>query len=295
MLSHDVVQLLFGIHRLVFYAGYILLAGTLSFWVLVWPDGHRDERLRGLAGMGAVLVLACTVLSPILLVGLDGRPLAAAVDPLTVVAGVLRIAGLVGAGVLLHSVRNLPVRGPRRALAAAVVLTVGISMVLQSDAVGGPWQALKLVATAGHVLAASAWLGGLLALAAVLIPREFLAELDLLIPRFSIVATISICVLAVTGIIHAVAVTHGIGPLLGSRYGLVLAMKTAVFGLMLVLGNHGRRYAARVAVRARHQSESQLKVSVNVHQLAVVMGAELSVAFVVLGLTSLLVMLAPHP
>lgn len=94
---------------------------------------------------------------------------------------------------------------------------------------------------------------------------------------------------------HALAVAQGIGPLLGSRYGLVLAIKTAVFGLMLVLGNHGRAYAARVAFRARHQSEGQLKVSAGVHQLAVVMGAELSVAFVVLGLTSLLVMVAPHP
>ncbi|MGI8457894.1 MAG: CopD family protein [Propionibacteriaceae bacterium] len=295
MLSHDVVQLLFGMHRLVFYTGYVLLAGTLSFWILVWPDGNRNERLRGLAGIGAILVLICTVLAPILLVGLDDRPLAAALDPLTVVAGVLRIAGLGGAWVLLRAVRDLPVRGSRRALAVGVVLSVGISMVVQSDAVGGSWQTLKLVATAGHVLAASAWLGGLLALAAVLIPREFLVELDLLIPRFSVVATISIGTLAVTGVIHAVAVAHGIEPLLTSRYGLVLAIKMAVFGLMLVLGNHGRRYAARVAVRARRQSESQLKVSVNVHQLAVVMGAELSVAFVVLGLTSLLVMLAPHP
>ena len=46
------------------------------------------------------------------------------------------------------------------------------SMVVQSDAVGGPREVLTVVAISGHVLATAAWLGGLVALAAVLIPRD---------------------------------------------------------------------------------------------------------------------------
>jgi putative copper export protein len=77
------------------------------------------------------------------------------------------------------------------------------------------------------VLATAAWLGGLVALAAVLIPRENLQELDRLIPRFSIVALFSVVTLVVTGTIHALAVAGGIDALVGSRYGLVLAIKVA--------------------------------------------------------------------
>jgi putative copper export protein len=52
-------------------------------------------------------------------------------------------------------------------------------------------------------MATCAWLGGLLALATVLIPGEKVQELDQLIPRFSRVAQLSVVTLIVTGIVHA--------------------------------------------------------------------------------------------
>jgi copper transport protein len=60
--------------------------------------------------------------------------------------------------------------GWRRILALTVVLVIAASMVAQSDAIGGPWEVTKIAATGLHVLATCAWLGGLVALAAVLIP-----------------------------------------------------------------------------------------------------------------------------
>jgi hypothetical protein len=57
---------------------------------------------------------------------------------------------------------------------------------------------------------------------------------------------------------HALAVAGGLQPLVTSRYGLVLLVKIAVFGLMLVLSNHGRKYAARVAFSRRHLPDSEL-------------------------------------
>jgi hypothetical protein len=38
-----------------------------------------------------------------------------------------------------------------------------------------------------------------------------------------------------------------------SRYGLVLLIKVSIFGLMLLMGNEGRKYAARAAFRFQHQ------------------------------------------
>ena len=63
-----------------------------------------------------------------------------------------------------------PIAGWRRLLPGAIVIIIATSMVLASNAVGGPWQTVKLIATMGHIVATAAWLGGLLALAAVLIP-----------------------------------------------------------------------------------------------------------------------------
>lgn len=57
--------------------------------------------------------------------------------------------------------------GWRCILALTLVLVIAASMVAQSNAIGGAWEAPKIAATGLHVLATCAWLGGLLALAAV--------------------------------------------------------------------------------------------------------------------------------
>ena len=214
--------------------------------------------------------------------------------PLGGAALLVRLGALAGIAFLLTDLVHSAVVGWRRVFALAAVVVIAGTMVTQSNAIGGRWEVLKIIATTGHVLATAAWLGGLVALAAVLIPRENLQELDRLIPRFSVVATFSVIILVATGTIHALAIAGGIGPLVSSRYGLVLLIKVAVFGLMLVLGNHGRKYAARVAFRRVHHPAEPLSKSKGVQGLAVVMGAEVTIAFVILATTSILVMVAPH-
>jgi copper transport protein len=180
-------------------------------------------------------------------------------------------------------------------MALCLVLVISASMVAQSDAIGGPWEVTKIAATGLHVLATCAWIGGLVALAAVLIPGDQVEELDQLIPRFSRVAMLSVITLFVTGIIHALAVAGGWSELIGSRYGLVLLVKVSIFAFMLLMGNQGRKYAARAAFRQRHLVPDVPGKRVGVSGLAVAMGAELCIAFVILSTTSLLVLVAPHP
>jgi putative copper export protein len=185
--------------------------------------------------------------------------------------------------------------GWRRTVALALVLVIAASMVAQSNAIGGPWEVAKIAVTGLHVLATCAWLGGLVALAAVLIPRERVQELDRLIPRFSRVAQLSVVTLVVTGTVHALVIAGGVYQLASSRYGLVLLIKITIFGLMLLMGNEGRKYAARAAFRQSHlQPDRPVRVA-GISTLAVVLGAELCIAFVILSTTSLLVMVAPHP
>lgn len=291
-MNSQVLELVLGANRVVLYFGYVLLAGTLTFWILVWPDGHGDRTMRLTIWLGAALMSVATVTG--LLVGLvsSGRRPDMVVTPLSGAASIVRLAVLAFVAFFLVDMVRAAITGWRRAVTAVVVTLIAATMVAQSNAVTGTWQAVKIAATAGHVLATAAWLGGLVSLATVLIQRESLAELDWLIPRFSLVALFSVTVLAVTGCIHALAIAGGIGPLISSRYGLVLIIKMIVFAVLLLLGNYGRRYANRVAFR-RVNPLADRSNKERIQTLAVVMGAEVAIAAVVLATTSLLVLVAP--
>lgn len=291
----DLVDLALGANRVLTYAGYVLLAGTLTFWSVVWPDGRRNRRLVVLALTGTAAMIIGTLSSPLIQLIFGDRLLGDVVSPLGGAAQLVRLAALVAAMFFLPDIISGAVVGWRRIVALTLVVVIAASMVAQSDAIGGPWEIAKIGATGLHVLATCAWLGGLVALAAVVIPGEKVHELDRLIPRFSRVAQLSVATLVITGIVHALAVAGGVYQLASSRYGLVLLIKITIFGLMLLMGNEGRKYAARAAFRQSHlQPDAPLRAG-GISTLAVVMGAELCIAFVILSTTSLLVMVAPHP
>ena len=292
---HDLVDLALGANRVLTYAGYVLLAGTLTFWSVVWPDGRRNRRLVVLALTGIAAMIMGTLAGPAVQLVFGGRLVGDIISPLGGAAQLVRLAALVAAMFFLPDIISGAVVGWRRIVALSLVVVIAASMVAQSDAIGGPWEIAKIGATGLHVLATCAWLGGLVALAAVLIPGEKVQELDRLIPRFSRVAQLSVVILVVTGIVHALAVAGGVYQLASSRYGLVLLIKITIFGLMLLMGNEGRKYAARAAFRQSHLHLDAPVRAGGISTLAVVMGAELCIAFVILSTTSLLVMVAPHP
>lgn len=291
----DLVDLALGADRVLTYAGYVLLAGTLTFWSVVWPDGRRNRRLVMLTLAGTAAMIIGTLAGPAIQLIFGGRMLGDVVTPLGGAAQLVRLAALFAAMFFLPDIISGAVVGWRRVVALSLVLTIAASMVAQSNAIGGHWEVAKIAATGLHVLATCAWLGGLVALAAVLIPGEQVQELDQLIPRFSRVALLSVVTLLVTGTVHALAVAGGVTQLATSRYGFVLLIKVSIFGLMLLMGNEGRKYAARAAFRQLHQPPEGTVRTSSISALAVVMGAELCIAFVILSTTSLLVLVAPHP
>jgi putative copper export protein len=294
-MTQDLIDLALGADRVLTYAGYVLLAGTLTFWSVVWPDGRRNRRLVLLALAGTAAMIIGTLAGPGIQLIFGGRLLGDIVTPLGGSAQLVRLAALVAAMFFLPDIISGAVVGWRRIVALTLVVVIAASMVAQSNAIGGPWENAKIAATALHVLATCAWLGGLVALAAVLIPGEKVLELDRLIPRFSRVAQLSVVTLVLTGTVHALAVAGGVYQLATSRYGLVLLIKITIFGLMVLMGNEGRKYAARAAFRQSHVQPDVPVRAGGISTLAVVMGAELCIAVVILSTTSLLVMVAPHP
>ena len=294
-LNPELLQLILGLNRIITYIGYVLLAGTFVFWSLVWPEGRTDRRLVTLAAIGTGLMVVATIGAPLILVSFGDRLVADAVSPVGGTAAIIRLAILVGIAFFLVDLIRSPIIGWWRPMALGAVAVLAATLVAQSNAVGGSWQIVKIVVTAGHALAVAAWLGGLVALAAVLIPPNNVPELDRLIPRFSTVAVASVVTLVITGPLHALAVAGGMEPLLDSRYGLVLLVKVLIFGLMLAVGNHARKYASRVAFARAHLPGSKLGESSGASSLAMVIGVELIIAFLILSTTSILVMVAPQP
>jgi cytochrome c oxidase assembly factor CtaG/putative copper export protein len=222
-------------------SGYLDVAGYRSLRAATWTSG--------------AWVVAAALMVPLTVADSLGRPLADVLDP----------------GLLSDLVPRLPVATAwawTAALAALVligtrsVLTWGWTVVLFAIAVAGPVPvALTGHSSSGgshdiatdslllHVLAASLWIGGLVAVLALAAARgpDRAAALATAVPRFSALALVCWLVLAVTGTVNALT---RVPPalVLGSSYGGLLLLKAAALAVLGVLGAlHRRRSVARAA------------------------------------------------
>jgi len=243
--SGPVADTLLGVLRLGGYVGYVLVAGTIAFASLIWPDGFRDRLLARVGATGAVVALLTTVGTPVVQAWARLTSLLEVSGRTDAVAALIRSATLVLILTLLPELtgRHAVGAGPRIAAGVAAGVAAGsiaVTYVIQSDALSIRWPVVALIATSAHIFATAAWLGGLVALAIVVIPRSNRDALHAILPRFSRLAVAGVVTLTVTGVIHALLAADGIRPLLSSSYGLVLILKVALFAIMLLLGNQGR-------------------------------------------------------
>ncbi|GAC1383151.1 MAG: hypothetical protein NVSMB4_11130 [Acidimicrobiales bacterium] len=285
--ANDLVALLIGTARLVSYLGFVLVVGTTFFLAWLCPAQRVGWVFVRLFYAGLVLLFVGTAAVPVLtasgsvddaFVGSEG---AAALTRLSAVA-----IGVAFAWEMLGSAHRW--RGP----VALWQLVVVETFVVGSDAWSEPWRVVKVVATTGHLMATAAWLGGLLALAVILLPSQHFTVMHDVLPRFSVLAIVSVLTLTVTGGLHALAVAGSVSALVTSPYGTILTVKVVVFAVMLLLGNIGRRYAGRRA----HRKVTQIDESVSDQSLSafsVAVGAEFALATAVLATTAALVHVAP--
>ncbi len=97
-----------------------------------------------------------------------------------------------------------------------------------------------------HLLATSAWIGGLVPLVVALIvlrreaPPARAHAVTILIARFTALATAAVITLAVTGTYAAFQHIANISELWTTTYGRALSLKLALFGVLLLLGGYNR-------------------------------------------------------
>ncbi|NNG38342.1 hypothetical protein HJ588_03510 [Flexivirga sp. ID2601S] len=277
---------LLGGVRVLGYLGFVLLIGTTFFLTWLWPEGRVLPTFRRLIALGTALTVIATLVIPMIASGVAwssyaGREGVCAFARISLVALGIGFAADVSGSTRRH-----------RLVITLWQLAMIETYVLSSDAWGGQLAALKIAATTGHLAATAAWLGGLLALASVLIPSDGLDALHDVLPRFSVVAIVSVITLVVSGTLHALAVAGGLHDLIDSRFGTSLMVKVVVFGAMLLLGNVGRQYAGHAARRNALEIDETASPH-SIQALGVAIGMEFTLAAGVLVATAVLVQFAP--
>lgn len=277
--------------RLFDYAGLVVVIGGVFFLARVWVAGTRDRRALRLL-WGALILSAVTTL---LGFGLTAAGLAG-VGPLDALRPSV-VAGVLGT----RYSRIMTVRALCLALGFVVLamLAVGRDRAIRSRW----WQALAGAAAGGvaathallghvsneglaaraavfvHVIAVAVWLGGLVFLAAVVLPRRRIDEVREVLPHFSRLAFTAVSAMVLAGGVMVLRVVRNVSELPHTGYGRILLVKLALVGLLLVAAQQARTLTERRLV----------KDSTRMRPLLASVAAELGLAVVILTSTAVLV------
>jgi copper transport protein len=321
-----------AVGRWLLLVSLLVLAGAVVFLALVWgrliapPDAVGAAFAAGWRRV-VVAVWAMAGVSTLLLFVLQGA-LAADV-PLreALSSDVLRelaetrfgVVSLIRLGLLAGCVAVWPaVRRsvePRLSVGAAAVavrptagvLTAGGVLVLAllatpglgghagtTDPVG-----LNVAADILHMVAAAAWMGGLLLLVGVAFPATRNLPDDArarilapMVARFSDIAVVAVAVLLVSGGFRAWAEVRAVDALTDAEYGVVLLVKLAAVLPILALGAINNRWTKPQIVRLAADSDPG-GARRPLWTLRRLVGAEVAMGAIVIAITALLVNLPP--
>jgi copper transport protein len=238
-----------------------VLIGGLVFLAVVWPQAHRLLRARQvLWGSGGLAAIASLELTAFQHASATGLSTFAALSPAQQVGalqfhfgrvGALRVALIGAVLVLLAALVRRPRRStptlPWAAIAVGLALALAQTMALLGQS--APVVSRDGIARLTHVVGISGWIGGLVMLVAVALPRRRAGELVALLPRFSAFATGAVVVLLLGGVVLAFDHLTSVGDLTGTSYGRVLLAKLVVVALALIAAAMSRAHV-REALRA---------------------------------------------
>ena len=205
--------------------------------------------------------------------------------------GPMIMARIAFGALLARLTRSLLVRGGARQQDLLYILLVLIPYCVTLS-YGGHSRSQRLPqvgvpADVIHVLAISAWLGGLAVVLAVVIPS---VKPDQALPaflRFGYAAERAVPIIIITGLVQSFRLHQSVGSLLTSDHGLLLLAKTGVVLAMLSLGNRNRK----VLVNRRNLTGPRAEISRTILVQRSVY--EFLLGAIAVGITSVLVSVTP--
>ncbi len=259
--SSTAVGVIYGAARWAAYLSFALLAGTIVFLALCWPKGAAARGSFRLIVVGWVTLVASSVIQ-LLLQGIysSGLPPSRMFDPSVIQATTatrfgatteirLLILALAAPAVTIGVQRLTSATLGQRLRAAALALlgTTGLAATWAATghASTGIQVPISVAADTLHLTAMAVWLGGLAALALVVLrdpekPKQAAAA----VKRFSTVALTCVCVMIGTGTYQAWRDVGSLHVLFGEAYGRLVLVKIAGLLTLIGLGYYARQRIA---------------------------------------------------
>ncbi len=276
--------------RLLDYASLTILIGGGFFLARVWADGATERRAKRLLWWAlAGSALATLLTFGLTAAGLRGVSALDALDP-PVMGAVLgtrfsRImaarAMFLGLGfvtlAMLTMGRDRAVRSRWwQGLAATAGGGVVVTHALLGHASNEGFAARLAVFV--HLVGVAVWLGGLVFLAAVVLPRRRAEEVRVVLARYSSLAFTAVSAMVVAGAVMVLRVAPKVTELPESGYGRLLLLKLVFVAVLLAAARQ-----ARVITERRLVTDAT-----RMRPLLAAVGVELVLAVVILSSTSVL-------
>jgi copper transport protein len=177
------------------------------------------------------------------------------------------------------------------------ILVMGLAVLVTSSLMShgaATGQIVAILLDFFHNVAASIWIGGIVLMGFVIVPRLLAlsderarpAAISILIPRFSTVVVIVLGLAVITGPLLLFLIEDNLSLTLASTYGRVLMVKLALAGVMVGMGAYSQMVVQKKAVAAMIGGQSISHTGVG--RFARTLKGEASVGIVLLLMVSLM-------
>ncbi len=258
------------------YLGLVLLVGAAFMLTMLWPARLDRRGPKRLMWLGFALVAASTGAALALQVPYTGLGWREVLGSTFGIALLIRLAALAAAAILLRPLIN------GRGSTVTGLLTLGVAVIgaatwpLSGHPVGSSAPPISIAAVTLHLAGVSVWLGGLCLLALYVLRRASEGELRGLLPQWSRLAGITMSAVLLSGVISAIIEVGTWSALFQTSYGRYLLIKIGLVAAVIGAAWLARRILAQGSVA-----------------LAPVVGVEVAIAAVVLGLSATLAQTTP--
>ncbi len=279
-----------SVGKYVGYAGLVLLVGAGLALAALWPRRLDRKPVTTLLWAGVWLVALGTLVTlwvqaPYVtggsLLGFDAAALRDVLGSTYGTAHIIRLGILAAVAMLLSPLRERRASRSDLILLAALGLAGFTTWPVAGHPIASPLPAVSVAVDVVHLAAMSFWLGGLVILAAFLLPRANERELGIILPAWSRWATLAVTWLVAAGLIMALIEVGSLSALFDTTYGRLLLAKVALVAAVMAVAGYSRRQVQR---RLAPTQPRALRIAVFVEAI---------VLAVVVAITSVLVQTTP--
>jgi copper transport protein len=253
--ADPVVAAALAVTRYLSYAGLVLVVGPMLFLGGLWPRRLSRRGPGRLVAAGLTVLGLSTAAEMYLqgpytagssLFGVSAEALNEALAGSYGTTHAVRLGVLAAIAVLLRGFMRTS--GPST-VDLAVVSFLGVVGIgtwpLSGHPTASPLPTVSLIADAAHLSAMAVWLGGLVVLVTLLLPRANARELAGILPVWSSWALLAVVVLALTGTAQAVIEVGTVSALFSTGYGRLVLAKAVLLAVVVAVAWFSRRIVAR--------------------------------------------------